>query len=105
MKIIDVIIRGLGKKNYTVDKDISGKEMFILLSGKAICLLRGFYYRIFLKKCGGYLFVGKRCKIKHCHRISVGRTVIIGDNVEINALSKEGVKIGNNVSILRNCII
>lgn len=100
-----MFIRKLGKKNYTVDKNTSGKEAFILLFEKAICYLRGFYYRIFIKSCGGYLFVGKRCKIKHCHKISLGRTIIIGDNVEINALSKEGIKIGNNFTILRNSII
>lgn len=105
MKLVNVLIRGLGKKNYTVDRNLSSRETFTILWEKAICLARGFYYRIFLKKCAGYLFVGKRCKIKHCHKISLGRTVIIGDNVEINALSKDGIKIGNNVSILRNSII
>jgi len=105
VKIIDAIIRKLGKKDYSVDKNTSRKETFIVLFEKGMCFFRGFYYRIFLKKCGGYLFIGKRCKIKHCHKILLGRTVIIGDNVEINALSKEGVKIGSNVSILRNSII
>lgn len=105
MKIIDVIIRRLGKTDYAIDKKVSRMGLFVVLSGKAFCFLRGFYYRIFLRKCAGYLFIGKRCTIKHCNKISLGRTVTIGDNVEINALSKEGVKIGNNVSILRNTII
>ena len=51
------------------------------------------------------LLIGKRCKIKFKFKLRVGRTLTIGDNVEINALSKEGVKIGDNVSILRNTII
>jgi len=37
--------------------------------------------------------------------LTLGRTVIISDQVEINALCKEGVSIGNNVSIHRNTII
>jgi acetyltransferase-like isoleucine patch superfamily enzyme len=102
---IDLVIRKLGKKNYSIDKKLSKRELFIILSEKAGSLLRGFYYRIFLKKCGGYLFVGKQCKIKHCHKITTGKTVIIGDNVEINALSISGVKLGNNVSIHRNTVI
>ena len=37
--------------------------------------------------------------------LTLGRTVMLGSNVEINALSKEGIKIGNNVSILKNTMI
>lgn len=35
----------------------------------------------------------------------MGKTIIIGDNVEINALSLSGIRLGNNVSIHRNTII
>jgi acetyltransferase-like isoleucine patch superfamily enzyme len=105
MPVIDNIIRRLGKKNYSLDKNLTKKEIFIILNEKLICLLRGFYYRIFFKKCKGLLFVGKHCKIKHCHKIAVGKTITIGDNVEINGLSLSGITFGNNVSILRNTII
>lgn len=105
MEKINFLIRKLGKKNYSIDKNLSKKEIYIILAEKFCCLLRGFYYRLFLKKSQGLLFVGKRCKIKHCHKISVGKTITIGDNVEINALSLSGITLGNNVSILRNTII
>lgn len=105
MEIINRLIRKLGKKNYSVDKHLSKLEVFIILSEKLICLFRGFYYRIFFYKCAGLLFIGKNCKIKHCHKITVGKTVSIGDNVELNALSMAGVEMGNNVSIQRNTII
>lgn len=105
MGITDRIIQKLGKKDYKVDEALSGKETIIILSEKMICLLRGFWYRLFFRQCGGYLFVGKRCKIRHCHKISTGRTIQIGDHVEINALSKKGIQMGNNVSIHRNTII
>ena len=35
----------------------------------------------------------------------MGKTITIGDNVEINALSRQGITMGNNVSIHRNTII
>jgi acetyltransferase-like isoleucine patch superfamily enzyme len=38
-------------------------------------------------------------------KVSLGKTITIGDNVEINALSKSGVSIGDNVSILKGTII
>ena len=105
MEKINTLIRKLGKKNYSVDKNLLKKEMFIILAEKLTCLLRGFYYRFFFKKCKGLLFVGRRCKIKHCHKISVGKTITIGDNVEMNALSLSGITFGDNVSIQRNTII
>lgn len=105
MEIINKVIRKLGKKDYTVDKQLSTKELFIILIEKMFCLGRGFYYKIFFKRSLGLLFIGKNCKIKHCHKISVGKTVSIGDNVEMNALSIEGIRMGNNVSIQRNTII
>ncbi len=51
------------------------------------------------------VFKGRHCRILHRSLISVGRTLLLGDYVEINALSKQGVKIGNNVSIQKNTII
>jgi acetyltransferase-like isoleucine patch superfamily enzyme len=105
MQLVNTIIRKLGKKDYSIDTNLSKKEIFIILKEKGFSLLRGFYYRFFFKRCNGLLFVGKRCKIKHCHKIMAGKTITIGDNVEINALCKEGILLGNNVSIQRNTII
>lgn len=105
MKLINALIRKLGKKDYSIDSTATGRDLFVILSGRMFCLLRGYYHRIFMKKCGGYLFVGKRCRIKHAYKITTGKTITIGDNVEINALSQNGIRMGNNVSIHRNSII
>jgi acetyltransferase-like isoleucine patch superfamily enzyme len=104
-KIINRIIRGLGKKGYSIDDSLGSKDIIIILWAKFWCAVRGLLIKIWLKKSGGILFLGKGCKIKHAHKISMGRTVTIGDYVEINALSKNGVTIGSNVTILKNTII
>lgn len=104
-RIINKLIGKLGKKNYLIDSNLSNYDILILVFDKFICLLRGYYLKIWLKKSEGLIFLGKNCKIRFCHKISMGRTIIIGDNVQINALSKEGVKFGNNVSINNNTII
>lgn len=105
MNFLDYIIRKLGKEGYQVDKRLSKKEIFIILSDKFFALLRGFYYKIFFRSSAGLMFIGRQCKIKYCHKIRTGKTIIIGDNVEINALSIEGITLGNNVTILRNTVI
>ncbi len=68
-------------------------------------VFRGFYYKIFFKKVNGLFFVGKNVEIIFCSKITCGRSVTIDNNVKINALSKKGIYIGNNVSILNNTII
>jgi acetyltransferase-like isoleucine patch superfamily enzyme len=103
--IINRIIQGLGKKNYSIDDSLGNRDIIIILTGKFFSVIRGFFLKIWLKKSSGLLFVGRGCKIKHCHKIMLGKTVTIGDFVEINALSKKGVRIGNNVTILKNTII
>jgi acetyltransferase-like isoleucine patch superfamily enzyme len=105
MNFLNYIIGKLGKEGYQVDNRLSKRDVFIILSDKFFALLRGFYYRIFFRSSAGLLFIGRHCKIKYCHRIRAGKTITIGDNVEINALSTEGITLGNNVTILRNTVI
>lgn len=105
MKILNRIIQKLGKKDYEVDISLSRQDMMIILWDKAVSLLRGLWLKLWLKKSKGILFVGKRCKIRHCNKIETGKMILISDNVEINALSKQGIVMGNNVSIHRNTII
>lgn len=104
-KNLSKIFEKIGKSNYVLDNHLSSYDLAVILWCKGFELVRGFWTRLFLKGSSGLLFVGRRCKIRHKSRILIGRTVTIGDNVEINALSKEGIIIGSNVSILRNSII
>jgi acetyltransferase-like isoleucine patch superfamily enzyme len=104
-RFLSKIFEKIGKGNYMLDNHLSNYDLTLILWGKGLELLRGFRIKYFLKGSSGLLFVGRRCKIRHKSKILLGRTVTIGDNVEINALSKEGIKIGDNVSILRNTII
>jgi len=104
-RIIDHIIQFLGRKNYQVDSSIKTNVLLIIALNKFFEVLRGLILKIFLKESQGLLFLGSRTKIIFKNKIKTGRSLFIGDNVEINALSKNGVIIGDNVSILRNTII
>jgi len=105
MQFLNYIIGKLGKQGYKVDERLSKRDIFIILSDKFFAVIRGFYYKLFFRRSSGLLFIGRHCKIKYCHKISAGKTITIGDNVEINALSVEGITLGNNVTILRNTVI
>ncbi len=105
MKIVDKIICKLGKSNYHIDENFKKIDLIKYLIMKSFQLIRGFIVQYLLQKHGGYLFLGKKCQLKFKKKISIGRVITIGDYVEINALSKKGVSIGNNVSIGKNSII
>jgi len=104
-RLINRIIQKLGRQNYHIDDAISFQSLQSLMVSKFFQLLRGFFLKITLYRAAGIIFMGRRCKITHRRLISVGKTLTLGDNVEINALSKNGVTIGDHVSILKNTII
>jgi len=104
-KPINKIIQKLGRENYHIDENISFFNMTIILCEKFAELFRGCFLKLYLKKSNGFIFLGRKTKIKHCNLITSGKSLYIGDNVYINALSKKGVQLGNNVSIHSNSII
>jgi acetyltransferase-like isoleucine patch superfamily enzyme len=104
-EFVSLVIQKLGRKEYIVDPRINKFDLVRILIAKLIQLLRGYKIKFFLEKSDGKIFLGRRCKIKFLSHIQMGKTIILGDNVEINALSISGIKIGNNVSIQRNTII
>jgi acetyltransferase-like isoleucine patch superfamily enzyme len=62
-------------------------------------LLRGLWHRLFLKRAGWPLFVGKDVTLRFAHMLECGRSVNIGDRVRIDALSSGGIQLGHRVSI------
>ncbi len=104
-KLLNSIIEKLGRTDYCLDDNISNIDLLIIVFIKGMQTCRGFYYKLFFKKSKGLLFIGKNVEINFCSKISCGRSVTIDNNVKINALSKNGIEIGNNVSILNNTII
>jgi len=105
MDLVNKLIKYLGRDNYSIDSALTYNDTFKIIWSKCICLIRGLFLKPWLRKSNGFIFIGKGCKIKFRKKISFGRTVTLGDYVEINALSKYGISIGNNVSILKNTII
>ncbi len=104
-KIVNNIIEKLGRTDYRLDVNITNIDLLIIVFIKGIQICRGLYYKLFFKNAKGLLFIGKNVEINFCSKISCGRSVTIDNNVKINALSKDGINIGNNVSILNNTII
>ena len=90
----------LGKENYKIDTNITNYQFFLIIISKLLQLIRGTVIKPFLKKSKGFIFIGNNSKIKFKSLFSHGNSCQIGNYVHINALSKYGVKLGNNVTIL-----
>ena len=105
MDIINNIIQKLGRSNYRIDNKLSKKEIFIILRYRLFQILRGFILKLKIKSSSGIIFKGRNVNIFHYHKIRAGKSLILEDNVTINALSIDGIIFGNNVTIQNNTII
>ena len=101
-QILNRIIQKLGRKNYQIDPNLSNIDLMIILRVRFFQLVRGAFLKIRLKSSSGLIFKGRYVKILHCSKIKVGKTLILHDNVFINALSKYGIIFGDNVTIHEN---
>lgn len=73
MRLINNVIRKLGRENYTIDKNIDIRSLLIIILEKFCQVLRGYRIKPFLKSSDGLIFVGKHVKLKHKHLISTKR--------------------------------
>lgn len=104
-KIINKLISKIKGENYKLDDNIPAFYLYGYLINKFKMLMRGTFKSILFKKKGKHIFMGKRVTLKCKRKVSCGNGLTIGDNSYIDALSLEGIKIGNNVSFGRNTTI
>jgi acetyltransferase-like isoleucine patch superfamily enzyme len=104
--IIEKLIKTLkNDPNYKWESPHSSRDLLSIGWVRAIQLIRGLFLKPFLKRSSGLLFVGRRVKVRHGYKITAGKNLILEDNVSINALSINGISLGNNVSIARDSIL
>lgn len=90
---------------YDLDKSISGKSLLQILSYRLCMVIRGGFRKPFLGQSSGVLFLGSNVTLRHPQFIKIGRGNILEDFVFIDALSTDGVNLGNNVKIAKHTTI
>jgi acetyltransferase-like isoleucine patch superfamily enzyme len=104
--IIEKLIRKLkNNPDYKWENPYSARALVIIISHRGLQIVRGLYLKLFLKKSSGLIFIGSGVKVRHGYQLSTGKNLILEDNVSINALSTEGIIIGDHVSIARDSIL
>jgi len=104
--MIETIIKKLkNDPNYKWDSAYSGRDLVVVSLMRACQALRGLFLKPFLKRSSGLVFLGCRVKVKHAYQLSAGKNLLLGDNVSINALSFNGIQLGDQVSIASDSIL
>ena len=62
-------------------------------------ILRGLWLRLFMGHTAGKVLVGRGVRLAYGSRLHAGRDLIIEDGAEVNCLAKDGIKLGNRVTI------
>ncbi len=100
-KFLEKTIQGLKHdRNYRLDSALTNQTLAQVVFYRGLALVRGLRYR-WIMKSKGPVFIGKHVVFRHPQLIKLGRSVIIDDHVTIDALSQEGVLLGDNVTIAR----
>jgi acetyltransferase-like isoleucine patch superfamily enzyme len=104
--IIEKLIRTLkGDPNYKWESPYSTRDLFSVSFHRFVQVVRGLFLKPFLKKSSGLIFIGCNVKVRHAYQLTAGRNLILEDGVSINALSEQGIILGDHVSIARNSIL
>ena len=97
--IINKITNKILKRELQFSNEMPIIYLLSLIIQRIFMLFRGFFVGLFLKQKGRNFFVGKRVIIRCKSKLKVGNSVSIQDYVLIDALSKDGITLGDNVSI------
>jgi acetyltransferase-like isoleucine patch superfamily enzyme len=100
-----LIRRAKRDPGYQLDSALSGAALLSILWRRGLAFLRGLWWAWRLGACRLPFFVGRRVTILHPRLLRVGRSVTLEDDVLIDALSRQGVALGDNVSISRGTVI
>ena len=103
--LVEKIIGKLKKDpTYKLDSNYSAWEFFLIVYYRMIQIIRGGYYRLFLHS-DGILFCGKKVSIRYASKIKAGKSLILEDGVYLDALSVNGIELGDNVTIAKYSVL
>jgi acetyltransferase-like isoleucine patch superfamily enzyme len=102
IKIINQIIFKIKGKDFKLDNRISSSYLFSEVTKRSLMIIRGI---LSFTKNKGLLFIGKDVTIRAKYLINFGKGVSIDNECFIDALSENGIRFGNNVSIGKRTVI
>ncbi|PNQ74772.1 transferase [Hanstruepera neustonica] len=105
-KIIEFFLSKIKKEKHTLSYPFSLREFLTIMSSKGTSAIRGvFLIKPFLKKSKGIVFAESGARIQFGHKIKAGSGLNLMKNSLINALSYDGVTIGDNFTLGKYAVI
>lgn len=95
------MLKIVGKEELKIDENIGLSYIIKQCWKYGWMLIRGKFFSLFCKNVSKSVFIGKQVRVVQKKKLVMGSRCRIHDNVYIDALSKEGVVIGDNVLIGR----
>lgn len=101
-KILNYVISTLKKEPYQLSPGIPVSYLFMISWVRFLMVVRGMF--LFCKK-EGILFLGKNCVFRCKSKLSIGKAVIIERGCYFDALSVNGITIGDNTTFGKMCVV
>jgi len=103
---VERMIGGLkGDSSYRIAGTYSNRQLITILWHRGCQLLRGASLSIVSGHLTQPVFRGRRVVIEHAYALWSERGLILEDDVSINALSRDGIRLGRNVTIARRAML
>lgn len=105
MGIVDKLLKLAGKEDFRLDPAIGRGYLFRQCAKYGGMMVRGKFFALGRRNISGSVFVGRRVKVIQKKNLTMGPKARLQDGVYIDALSTDGVVIGDHAVIGRNCRI
>ena len=102
MSLINKMLKIVGKDGFSIDERIGKKYIYSLCCKYGLMALRGLFFSFGYPLINGSVFVGRKVKVLEKRYLSIGAKTKLHDNVYIDALSTDGVRLGHHVVLGRN---
>jgi acetyltransferase-like isoleucine patch superfamily enzyme len=99
-----IIARLKGDPSYRLDNKYSSRQLFSIVWYRLMQIIRGLFVK-FSVSSAGIIFCGRKVIIQHGYQLKAGKSLIVEEGVHINALSENGIRLGNNVTIAKYAIL
>lgn len=90
--------------SYKLAENFSSRQLYYISWYRLIQIIRGSFIKLRISS-SGITFCGQRVVIQHGYQIKAGKNLILEEGVHINALSENGIMLGNNVTIAKYSVL
>jgi acetyltransferase-like isoleucine patch superfamily enzyme len=100
-----VVARLKGDPTYRIAGAYDDRQLITVLWHRGWQLVRGLLLSIRARGVRRWVFRGRRVVVEHAYALVTGPGLILEDGVAINALSRDGIHLGRNVTIGRFAVL